>query len=323
MPAASAPFSREGGLVRRGSLWDYTVYVVVRLLICLVQAVDIEAGRRMLRGLAWIMADVLRVRGRVVEDNLRHAFPQQTASQRRALVRRMWEHLLLMVLEVAHAGRKIHETNWRDYIELDHPNVAPMVALLLSDRPKLMVSGHFGNFEVAGYMFGVLGFPTYAVARNLDNPYLHDFVTRFRGMTGQHIIPKKDYQKILAVLAGGGVLTILGDQYAGDKGCWVNFFGRPASTHKAIAVLSLEHGAPLTVAYARRLGRPLHFQMKVHAMADPRLPGQPAGSVFELTQWYANRLEEIVRLAPEQYWWVHRRWKQYGFRPRKHKSKAA
>ena len=307
--------------MRRGSLWDYLIYVLVRLLICLAQAIDIETCQGIIRGLAWIMAEVLRVRGQVVEDNLRHAFPQQTVLQRRALVRRMWEHLLLMVLEVAHAGRKIHETNWRDYIELDHGNVAPMVELLFSDRPKLMVSGHFGNFEVAGYMFGVLGFPTYAVARNLDNPYLHDFVTRFRGMTGQHMIPKKDYEKVLKVLAGGGVVAILGDQYAGDKGCWVNFFGRPASTHKAIAVLALEHEASLTVAYARRLGRPLHFEMVLHAMADPCAPGQPVGSIFELTQWYANRLEEVVRLAPEQYWWVHRRWKQRG--PARRKRKAA
>ena len=86
MPGDLAPSSREGGLVRRGSLWDYIVYVVVRLLICLVQAIDIEKGQGMVRGLAWMMADVLRVRGRVVEDNLRHAFPQQTASQRRASV---------------------------------------------------------------------------------------------------------------------------------------------------------------------------------------------------------------------------------------------
>jgi KDO2-lipid IV(A) lauroyltransferase len=323
MLADLAPSSREGGLVRRGSLWDYVVYVAVRLAICLVQAVDLETGQAIARRLAWVMAEVLRVRGRVVEDNLHHAFPEQTASQRRALVRRMWEHLLLMVLEVAQAGRKIHETNWRDYIELDHPNVAPMVELLLSDRPKLMVSGHFGNFEVAGYMFGVLGFPTYAVARNLDNPYLHDFVTHFRGVTGQHMIPKHGYEQILAVLAGGGVLTILGDQYAGDKGCWVEFFGRPASTHKAIAVLGMEHGAPLTVAYARRLGRALHFQMRVHAMVDPRAAAQSPDSVFELTQWYASRLEEIVRLAPEQYWWVHRRWKEYGLTKRKQKRKAA
>ena len=168
----------------------------------------------------------------------------------------MWEHLLLMVLEIAHARRKIHETNWRDYIELDHHNVAPMVELLLSDRPKLMVSGHFGNFEVAGYMFGVLGFPTYAVARNLDNPYLHDFVTRFRGVTGQHMIPKKDYDQILAVLSRrrrGGHPERPVCRRQGLLGTLLRPAGlNPQGDRRVVAGAR----APLTVAYARRLGAP-------------------------------------------------------------------
>ena len=63
--------------------------------------------------------------------------------------------------------------------------------MLLDDRPLLLVSGHFGNFELAGFVLGILGFPTYTVARPLDNPYLHAFVNRFRGATGQHIVPTK------------------------------------------------------------------------------------------------------------------------------------
>ena len=85
-------------------------------------------------------------------------------------------------------------------------------------------------------MLGILGFPTYTVARTLDNPYLDRFVNRFRAATGQHIIPKNGgYDQIVDVLARGGTMTFLADQYAGPKGCWVEFFGRPASAHKAIA----------------------------------------------------------------------------------------
>ena len=294
--------------MRRGSVVDYLVYVVVRLLICATQAVPLEIAWQMVRGLAWLMGSVLRVRGKVVEENLRHAFPEMSDAQRRRLIRGMWEHLFLLVLEVAHASRKIHETNWRDYVVLT--NVAPMVELLVSDRPKMLITCHFGNFEVAGFMLGVLGFPTYTVARKLDNPYLDDFISRFRGATGQYIIPKKGgYDKILEVLGSGGVVTFLADQYAGDKGCWVEFFGRPASAHKAIALLALENDAPIVVAYARRLERPLQFEMAVTAIADPRQAGEEVGSIRELTQWYTSRLEDVIRLAPQQYWWIHRRWK--------------
>ena len=126
---------------------------------------------------------------------------------------------------------------------------------------------------MGGYVLGILGFPTYTVARTLDNPYLDRFVNRFRAGTGQHIIPKNGgYQQILDVLAGGGTMTFLADQYAGPKGCWVEFFGRPASAHKAIALLALDNDARVSVCAARRLGRPMQFEL--HNLATDR----PAGS---------------------------------------------
>jgi KDO2-lipid IV(A) lauroyltransferase len=287
---------------------DYLVYVVVRILICIVQAIPIETGRGMTRRLAWLLSDVLRVRGQVVDDNLRHAFAELSDSQRKDLTRRMWEHLFLLVLEVAHVPRKIHETNWRQHIQLR--GVAPLLRELIGQRPVIVVTGHFGNFEVGGYALGILGFPTHSVARNLDNPYLDRFLARFRGATGQHLIPKNGgYDQILDVLGSGGTMAFLADQYAGEKGCWVDFFGRPASAYKAIALLALEHDAPVAVCYAVRGDRPMQFEMVTRDMIDPRdWQGDPA-AVRNITQWYTRQLEEGIRADPDQYWWLHRRWK--------------
>ena len=92
--------------------------------------------------------------------------------------------------------------------------------------------------------------------------YLDRFVNRFRGGTGQHIIPKNGgYDQIIDVLARGGTMTFLADQYAGPKGCWVEFFGRPASAHKAIALLALDNNARVSVCAARRLDRPMRFEL--------------------------------------------------------------
>jgi KDO2-lipid IV(A) lauroyltransferase len=287
---------------------DYAAYVAVRIFICIVQAMRIETGQALARGLAWLFADLLHLRGKVVDENLRHAFPDWPDDARRRLVRRMWEHLFLMVLEIAHTPRKIHDTNWRDYLELH--GAAELIRMMLEDRPTLLTTAHLGNFEAAGYFLGILGFPTFTIARTLDNPYLDRFVNRFRGATGQFIIPKNGgYDQMLRVLARGGVMSFLADQYAGPKGCWVEFFGRPASAHKAIALLAMEHQAPIVAACALRGDRPLHFRMSVHAVADPRHHGVECGSVRALTQWYTTRLEEMIRWAPEQYWWLHRRWK--------------
>ncbi|NUQ65882.1 MAG: lysophospholipid acyltransferase family protein [Pirellulales bacterium] len=296
---------------------DYLVYVIVRLFICVVQAISLETGRQLAGGLAWLMADALRVRGKVVDENLRHALPGLSDRQRRRLARRMWEHLFLLVIEVAHAPRKIHETNWRQFVRLK--DVRPLVAQLLTDRPIIIVTAHFGNFEAGGYLLGILGFPTFAIARTLDNRYLNRFVNRFRGVTGQYIVPKNGgYDQILDVLGQGGTLSLLADQYAGRKGCWVQFFHRPASAHKAIALLALEHQALVAVTYARRLEHPMRFEMCCAAMADPRDPGFSLGSIPALTQWYTSQMEDFIARWPEQYWWIHRRWKD----TRKKKSTA-
>ena len=306
--------------MRRQQIVDFLVYVVVRILICIVQAMRIETGQRLARRLAWLLCDVIRVRGAVVDDNLAHAFPGLSPAERLRLARRMWEHLFLMVLEVAHTPRKIHETNWRDYVRLG--NEAELVEFLLHDRPLLIVSAHLGNFEVGGYVLGILGFPTYTVARTLDNPYLDEFVNRFRAGTGQHMIPKNGgYDQIVDVLARGGTMTFLADQYAGPKGCWVEFFGRPASAHKAIALLALDNNARMSVCAVRRLGRPMQFELLNHESIDPHEVGSCPGTVRELTQWYTTRLEELIRGTPEQYWWLHRRWKDT--REKKREKRAA
>ena len=304
----------------RRRILDYLVYVIVRILICIVQAIRIETGSRMARGLAWLFCDVIRIRRGVVDDNLAHAFPAMSPTERRHLARQMWEHLFLLVLEVAHTPRKIHETNWRDFVDL--VNKVDFVRCLIDDRSLLIVTAHLGNFEVGGYILGILGFPTYTVARTLDNPYLDRFVNDFRGRTGQHIIPKNGgFDQIVDILGRGGVMTLLADQYAGAKGCWVEFFGRPASAHKAIALLALDNNARVSVTAVRRLHRPMHFQMINHATIDPHDVGNSLGTIRDLTQWYTSKLEDLIRIEPGQYWWLHRRWKDT--RVKKNKTKAA
>jgi KDO2-lipid IV(A) lauroyltransferase len=269
-----------------------------------------------------VACDVLKLRHRVVDDNIRHAFPQWTPAQRRAAARRMWEHLFLMVCEIAHAPRKVHETNWRQYFQIHRKS--ELVAYLLDPRPVVLVSGHYGNFEITSYMAGLLGFPTYAIARRLDNPYLDRYVNRFRRANGQFILPKDGSAgQIDRVLRSGGTIALLGDQSAGAKGCWIEFLGRPASSHKAVALFTLVSGAPLVVAYGKRVGAALHTEIGMQGVVDPERPGPEMAGVKSLTQWYNTMLESVILSAPEQYWWVHRRWKGQPPQRRKRRPKAA
>jgi KDO2-lipid IV(A) lauroyltransferase len=185
-----------------------------------------------------------------------------------------------------------------------------VVGRLLSDRPVVFVSGHYGNFELSSFMLGLFGFPSYSIARPLDNPYIDRALNQFRGMYGQHILPKQGCAgDVDDLLKSGGTLALLADQHAGPKGCWVDFFGRPASTHKAIGLFSLGSDAPLVMSYCRRTGGPLHCVLGAAAVADPRGNRPEVANVRALTQWYTRRLEDVIRAEPSQYWWLHRRWR--------------
>ena len=299
---------------------DFGIYILLRALVALVQALPIEVCEKGAAVLATLFTRVLGIRRQVVEENLRQAFPNLIPAESQAMTWQMWRHLFLMMAEIAHTPRKIHETNWKQHSRIVNQEL--FVRMLLAGRPLVLISAHYGNFELGGYLMGLFGFPTYTVARALDNPYLDRFVNDFRGRTGQYMLSKKGTSdEIQRVLARGGILTLLGDQHAGKKACWVNFFGRPASTHKAVALFSLGSDAPTMVSYARRLDRPLHYEVGPEAICDPRDPDFPLGSVQLLAQWYTDHLENLIRRSPEQYWWLHRRWK--GQPPARRKRQAA
>jgi len=297
-------------------------YLAIRIAISLIQAVSIETCQAACGWLTWLAADVLRVRGRVVEENLRIAFPEKSDSERRAIARRMWDHVLLMVCEVAHINRKIHCTNWRSRVEVY--NKREWIRVISRPGAKVCLTGHFGNFEALGHISNFWGFRTYTVARTLDNPYLDRLVNRFRESMGQRLLPKSDSAgQADEVLQTGGILALLGDQHAGKKGCVVNFLGRPASCHKALALFALLNRAPVMVATCARRGKPLHFSLGMDAVLDPADDPPEFGGVEELTQWYNDALAARIREQPDQYWWLHDRWKDTQSAKRRPRKAAA
>jgi len=302
----SAPATPRRSLATR--CLDRLVYAAVRVVICVVQALPRDVCQRAAVGIAAVLAARVPIRRAVVEENLETAFPALDAAGRRTITRQMWEHLLLMVVEIAHAPRVIQKTTWRRHLRI--PDMETIVRVLWSERPKVILGGHFGNFELAAYLFGVFGLRIFSVARELDNPLLDRFVTAFRESRGQVILPKKGSAPDVALaLEENGVIGLLGDQAAGPKGCWVEFFGRPASVHKAIGLFALSAEAPVLVCSATRRRGLFDYDLRVEGIADPRDATPEVASLHALSQWYTSLLEVSIRRAPGQYWWVHRRWR--------------
>ena len=131
----------------------------------------------------------------------------------------------------------------------------------------------------------MFGFPTVSVARTLDNPYLERYLRDFRERTGQSLIPKTGgFDQMVEVLENNRALTFLADQDAGQRGLFVDFFGQPASTHKAIALLAIEHKAPVAVGVARRIGPGFRYEIRCEDVIDPAELAGTADDVRVLTQ---------------------------------------
>jgi len=293
----------------RNKLLDWLAYLALRVFATFVHMFRLETNYRTAR---WI-GDLLyrfdrRHRHRAIE-HLRRSFPDWPERRYEEVARASMRNLVYLGLEVLFTTRLITPGRWRQHVTLK--NQAENVRLLCQRRrPLIYVTGHFGNWEVVGYTAGALGFPIFAVARPLDNPYVNEYILGVRQKQGMTILAKKGATAAIPdILARKGVVCFIADQDAGRKGLFVDFFGRAASTYKSIGLLAMEHEAPVVVGYGRRLDEKYHFEMAVERIIHPHEWADKDDPLLWLTQEYTHALESAIRRAPEQYLWVHRRWK--------------
>ena len=295
----------------RSRVADYAVYLLVRALVCTIQILSWQSALALARAFAWLLYQVDRRHRDVAADNLRHAFPGLDEAALDRLVRASYRHLTTMLVEMIRLPRVLHPGKVHDHVQHADPGDLDLIrAWVATGRPRLVLTGHFGNWEILAYVTGLVGFRGGIIARRLDNPYLHDFLARFRRKTGLVLLDKNaDYGRILQILEQGDGVGMVGDQDAGPRGLFVEFFGRPASTFKSIALLSLKYQAPIFVFGAARVGAPMQYRVYLEDLILPEDYAGHADAPRAITERYTRALERLVRRHPEQYFWLHRRWK--------------
>jgi len=303
-------------------------YIAFRVIVCLIEALSPRSADRLAGRIAFVIDRWLPVRWNrndVARVNMQIAFRGElTDRQLDRLVSRMWVNLVRTVIEVLQFRRRLSRDTFNDLVCFR--NREAMVSVLCSNRPVILVSGHFGNWELAVWVLGLFGFPLGVVARRLDNPHLDRFFDRFRRATGHELIDKRGAAgSMIDRLESNGQLAVLADQDAGPRGLFVDFLGHPASTFKSIALLALRYNAVICVGYARRLpasDNGPRFEMGCEELIDAASLDSD-DPIRELTQRYTLALERVVRRDPDQYFWVHRRWKSRPGHRRARRRRAA
>ncbi len=304
----------------RAPLRIWSEYLLVQVLRLLFLSFPIDLNLRTAQLIGWGLSRVLpRLHQRAIE-NLTHAYGQSlTAAEIERLAVRSLQNFVMTGIELIQSPRLIKRFTWAKYVQFE--NIDDFVALAMAGGPAVLVTGHFGNFELLGQIIACFVGRLDAVVRPLDNPPLNDYMVATRSHTGLHLIFKKGaIQEAEDVLSAGRMLGFLPDQNAGSKGLFVDFFGRKASTVKSVALLAIAYDAPVIVGYCRRLGGRFRHALGVERIIRPPEWAGRDDAVTWLTQQYAAAIESCVRRHPEQYLWHHRRWKT---RPREELQAAA
>lgn len=305
----------------RAALAHFAIYAAVRCWAALMNCFPIEANLRTARMMGRIW---WRTRAQNRERALEHIRlalgDRYDETKLRELARRSFEHFTQVYLVEAMMMPKIlNEWSWNQVVAFEQIDAG--LRLLLRRGGVILITAHFGNYELLGYTLAKLGFPLTVIMRPLDNPLLNAFVVRTRAASGLELVDKAGAAaRSQEVLRAGGTLCFISDQDAGRKGVFSDFFGRKASWYKSIALLAMQHRVPLAVGCAARAGAGFQYRIELERVIQPGEWDAVENPVQWITDQYSAALERIIRRRPEQYLWIHRRWKS---RPRDELAEGA
>jgi len=288
---------------------DWLVYVAVRVIAMIFHMFPIDLNLKTARVMGWVWYRVMRRHRERAREHLRAAFgPQFSEKQIDRIALMSMQQMTMMAIETLFTPRLINEWTWPRYIQLK--GIDQALAHLLDHKGAILLTAHYGNWELLGYALATIGFPLTAVMRPLDNPYLNQWLMDVRAKRGLQLLYKKGAAKSAHdILIAGDILAFIADQNAGRKGLFVDFFGRKASTYKSIGLLAIEHRVPIVIGYARRCSGRFEYEVGVtRIIRTEEWAGQP-DELKWITQEYTTAIEKFVRQEPEQYLWMHRRWK--------------
>ena len=250
---------------------------------------------------------LLRRRRQLALDNLARAYPALPLPARERLARHASQHLGMTLVELARVlARPLDTTLERIRLQ----GTEHLVAAMNAHGRALLLTAHLGNWELLAAAHRLTNFPLSIVVRPLDAPWLDALAERLRRRTGVELIDKRGaLRPVLDALRRGRMIGILMDQNAArHEGVFVDFFGRPASTSRSIALLAVRTRTPVVPVFARRDPDGHHTVVVQPALEPPASNGSET-AVVELTARCTAVIERAIRETPEQWLWSHDRWR--------------
>jgi Kdo2-lipid IVA lauroyltransferase/acyltransferase len=287
---------------------EWLEFALVWFLLRVLGILPRPVSRAIAVTIVWLLFLLLPKLRKTAFFNLRIAFAEAGPSKRRGVVRGMIRSLGWMAVEFARFPR-YNIANIDKYIVLDGQE--NFLAGRELGKGVVFLTGHIGAWELSSFAHALYGFPLHYMARPLDHPRVDRLINRYRGLSGNQPIFKNESARVmLKILKEAGTVGILADQNTmREEGVFVDFFGKPACTTTGIARIALHTGAAVVPGYAYWDKGLRKYRLRFEPPLELERTGEVERDVFLNTQRFAKVIEEIVRRHPEQWVWVHARWK--------------
>jgi KDO2-lipid IV(A) lauroyltransferase len=285
----------------------------IRFLVRTLGLLSLKTGRRV-GGMIGRMLFILDKRHRdVAVDNLTHAFGcEKSRDEIETIARKVFENLGKVLFETCWALNRDGEELFRHFKIKNRSNIQDAYN---KGRGVLALTGHFGNWELTSVIGRIVGYPLNVVYRPLDFDPLNRFLAEARTRFGASLIHRRRaVRKILRAIYQGGLVSILLDQSVDwYEGVFVDFFGRLACTNQGMALVAMKTQAPVVPAFLVR--DPDGFTAYFFPEVPLSKTGDKIKDVETNTERYNQAIEWMIRQHPDQWFWVHRRWKVQPYHP--------
>jgi KDO2-lipid IV(A) lauroyltransferase len=283
-------------------------YGLVRAVIGLLGLLPLTWASALGAAVGSVAAVLARGERRKALAGLARAFPEKPEAERLALMRACFRHLGRMALELV-CVRQL-DARIDDWVEWPAESRQAFDDALARKKGVVFVTGHVGNWELLARRAGLAGYPVFTIAREASDPRTTALIERFRGSGGVRPIWRgkgaSAAKEMLRALKAGAFLGLLIDQDTKVQSVWVPFFGHPAKTPRAAADLALRTGAAVLTGFCHRVA-PHRYRIVMREVSPPEGDGEAL--VTALTAKLTQGIEAAIREHPEQWVWMHERWK--------------
>lgn len=293
--------------LRHGNRLEYAIYrVATGALASLPRGTAIRTGA----ALGLLAARLLRRQRQVALFNLALAFPEKSDDERLDILRRSCRNLGRMGAEFCHMGSLDRDCVER-YVGFDDRGAWEHAMALARERGAVILTAHFGNWELFHSAQALLGRPVTLVHRPMNNPLVDDAIRAARDRAGTRSLAKKAAARdVVRALRDRAMVVIPADQnQRRDYGVFVDFFGKPACTTPGPARLAMLTGAPVIPAFLVREGETDRHRIVVLPEVEMQRGGDRDADIVANTQRCTKVIEDMIRRHPDHWIWFHRRWK--------------